>query len=185
MKMAGMVEAATEVYVEIADPAWSGAGLGDLEGRVVACARAALAAAPRGTIPADRPAEIAVLLCDDARMARLNGAFRDKSGPTDVLSFPAGDEPRPEDPTIPVLLGDLAIAFGVSEREARAAGIPLGDHLSHLVVHGILHLLGFDHGTEAEAARMETLEIRVLAGLDVPDPYARLPAIPAPDAVKG
>lgn len=125
---------------------------------------------------------VSILACDDARIATLNAEFRGKPVPTNVLSWPAEDRapdqpgglprlPAPDPDGPPVELGDIALALGVLTREAAEAGKPFEHHLSHLIVHGLLHLLGFDHITDPDAARMEPLETRVLARLGVPDPY--------------
>jgi len=108
---------------------------------------------------------ITLLLTDDASVRELNRDFRHKDSATNVLSFPA--PPNPEDH-----LGDVALAYGVCAREAAEQGKPLGHHLQHLTVHGVLHLLGYDHIGDDEAEVMEGLERAVLAGLGVPDPYA-------------
>ena len=115
--------------------------------------------------------EVSVLLTDDARVRELNRVWRGVDKPTNVLSFPAREpgEPWPSDG--PALLGDVAVALETVLREAAAEGKAPGDHLAHLVVHGMLHLLGHDHEADAEADAMEALEVRVLAGLGVPDPY--------------
>ena len=114
--------------------------------------------------PAQPPAEteMGVMLADDALLHRLNREYRGRDQPTNVLSFAAGE---------PMLLGDVAIAYETTAAEAAAAAKPLGDHLSHLVVHGTLHLLGFDHETTEDAAEMEPLEVRALAALGIADPY--------------
>jgi probable rRNA maturation factor len=111
-----------------------------------------------------------VTLADDAEQRRLNRIYRGKDMPTNVLAFPQGalDPPRSDQP---VLLGDVVLAFETVRREAAEQNKPLENHLRHLVVHGVLHLLGFDHENEAEAAAMEAREINILAGLGVPDPY--------------
>ena len=113
--------------------------------------------------------DIAILLADDARIAELNAAFRGKDGPTNVLSFPAAtgvDAPQSRS------LGDIALAFGVCAREAAEQGKSLAHHLQHLTAHGVLHLLGYDHESDAEAEAMEAKERAILAGLGVADPYA-------------
>jgi probable rRNA maturation factor len=125
--------------------------------------RAIGAAAAMTDAGADR--ELAVMLCDDAAMRDLNGRWRGRPEPTNVLSFPA----VPGTGT----LGDIAIAYETTAREAHAEGKPFGDHLSHLAVHGFLHLLGYDHESDAEAAAMERLETTILARLGIADPYAK------------
>lgn len=127
-------------------------------------ARAALAAA--GALPL--PAEMSITLTDDARIRELNRAWRGLDKPTNVLSFPAADQPEG---VLPHLLGDVIVAFGTLAREAEAEGKAPADHLAHLVVHGTLHLMGFDHETDDEAETMEALERQVLAGLGIADPY--------------
>ena len=125
------------------------------------------AAAIEGTV--DREAEVSVLLCDDAVIAALNGRWRGREEPTNVLSFPA--LPAREVGTA-THLGDIAIACETVAREAGDLGIPVSQHLAHLAVHGFLHLLGYDHVEDGEAERMERLEREILASLGVPDPYA-------------
>lgn len=112
---------------------------------------------------------IVILLADDDSVQALNRDFRAKDYATNVLSFPA-----PKDPTANPegQIGDIALAFGVCAREAAEQGKPLAHHLQHLVAHGVLHLLGYDHEGDEEADAMEALEREILAGLDVPDPYA-------------
>lgn len=149
------------IDVDAEDPAWTQA-LPDAEAIVRVAAEAALAGLPEGAPP---DAGLAVLLADDETVADLNLRYRGKTGPTNVLSFPA--PPNPEDH-----LGDIALAYGVCAREAHEQKKPLKHHLQHLVVHGVLHLVGYDHMTDAEAVAMEGLERDVLAGLGTPDPYA-------------
>jgi len=132
-----------------------------------------------------RPAgfEISLLACDDARIARLNADFRDRPQPTNVLSWPALDlsaQPgeRPLPPPQPALagmvqeLGDIAIAYDTSRREALEQGKRMADHVTHLLVHGCLHLLGYDHIDDADARIMEGLECEILAKLGVANPYS-------------
>jgi len=125
--------------------------------------RAAQLALRRGGCRRQGP-KLSILLASDARLKALNAKFRHKNKPTDVLSF----ETLAVDGSY---VGDLALAYGVSAREARAQGKTLGNHATHLVVHGVLHLLGFDHQTAPAAARMEPLEIAILAELGISDPY--------------
>ncbi|MBA4805391.1 MAG: rRNA maturation RNase YbeY [Brevundimonas sp.] len=142
------------IEVEIEAPAWTA----DLPGAAQTVERAA-AAALGGT-----EGDLVVLLTDDAAVRALNARFRDRDRPTNVLSFPAAASAAPH-------LGDLVLAHGVCAAEAEAQGKSLADHLAHLTVHGVLHLLGRDHEDEAEAEAMEAEERRILAGLGVADPY--------------
>ncbi|HEV2300814.1 MAG TPA: rRNA maturation RNase YbeY [Stellaceae bacterium] len=139
---------------------------------VRAAARRAVARgmADRGWPPPAR-LEVAILLADDSELARLNRRFRGKPGPTNVLSFPASAPGAATAPGTPLVLGDVALALETVVREAAEQQKPLPDHLAHLVVHGVLHLIGYDHHSAADAARMESLEKSILAELGVPDPY--------------
>jgi len=112
--------------------------------------------------------ELAVVLADDATVRALNRRWRDIDAPTNVLSFPAS---RPGPGEAPALLGDIVIAFETTAREAAAENKPFTHHLAHLVVHGFLHLVGYDHQSDDAADAMERLEGRILEGLGVPDPY--------------
>ncbi|KRS14838.1 rRNA maturation factor [Roseovarius atlanticus] len=123
--------------------------------------------------------EIVVLGCDDARIAALNEDFRDKPGPTNVLSWPSeargakvdGAMPEPPEAGPDPELGDIAIAYDTCAKEAEAAGKPMQDHVTHLIVHGILHLLGYDHVRDKDATLMERTEVEILGKLGLPDPY--------------
>jgi probable rRNA maturation factor len=163
-----MPDAATPLVETVVEEArWRSAGLEDIAERA---ARAALAEAGRDP---DRH-EISLLACDDARIASLNADFRQRPQPTNVLSWPAFDAPPQPGPDGERLsLGDLALAYETCAREAAAAGIPLGEHAAHLVVHGVLHLLGHDHDDDAEAEAMEAFETKALARLGLPNPYSR------------
>jgi probable rRNA maturation factor len=112
--------------------------------------------------------EVSVVLTDDARIRALNREWRDIDKPTNVLSFPA---PGGRTAAEPALLGDVVIAYETTAREAAAEAKPFTHHIAHLVVHGFLHLLGYDHESDTEADQMERLETRILALLAVPDPY--------------
>lgn len=112
-----------------------------------------------------------IALSTDANVAALNAAYRGKSTPTNVLSFPAGAKAHEPDAQSR-FLGDIVLAQETVAREADERSLPLDHHVQHLVVHGLLHLLGYDHETEAEALAMEALETRVLNQLGIPDPYA-------------
>ena len=112
-----------------------------------------------------------VALSSDADVAKLNAAYRGKPAPTNVLSFPAGAMARAAT-SQERFLGDIVLAHETVQREAAALGLPFEHHLQHLIVHGLLHLLGFDHETDAEAQAMEALEVRVLSRLGIANPYA-------------
>lgn len=163
--MPGTAPPLVETIVE--DARWQAADLPALAERSAA---AALAAAGRD--PSRH--EISLLACNDARIAALNAGFRGKPRPTNVLSWPAFPGPPPQPAAgAPLFLGDLALAFETCAAEAAEAGIPLPDHAAHLVVHGVLHLLGHDHAEDAAAEAMEALETKALARLGLPDPYSR------------
>lgn len=126
--------------------------------------------------------DIALLACDDARIAELNAQFRGKAQPTNVLSWPAADlsadddggpplPPEP-DPDGEIALGDIAIAWDTCAREAAEQGKPMQDHVTHLIVHGLLHLLGYDHLRDRDATLMEELETRILGTMGLDDPYS-------------
>ncbi len=154
--------------IDIADPSplWR-RHLADVEEHCTAAALAALAGAG---IALGHPAELSIVLGDDRLLRDLNRQWRGIDKPTNVLSFPAL-APAPLPRAAPRLLGDVVLAFETVRDEAADQGKPLADHLRHLVVHGVLHLLGFDHESAGEAARMEALEAAVLARIGVPDPY--------------
>lgn len=149
--------------IDIADDAWL--RVADLEALTERAIGAALDHAR-----ADKNVEIGVLFASDAEAAKMNTQWRHKDYAPNILSFPAPkgmDVPNGEAKP----LGDLILASGTVAREAEEQGKNLTSHLTHLIVHGTLHLLGFDHIEEADARRMETAEIAILAGLGVPDPY--------------
>ena len=129
--------------------------------------RAALAALD--DVGNGRAIEICLVLADDATARRLNCTYRGIDKPTNVLAF-GGYDKAPDGEAAP---GDVVLAHETVAGEARAAGIALADHVSHLVVHGVLHLLGHDHERPAEARRMRLAEVAILAGLGVADPYRR------------
>jgi probable rRNA maturation factor len=114
---------------------------------------------------------LGLILTDDAEQRRLNRTYRGKDAPTNVLAFALCDPAADPAAGAPVLLGDIVLAFETVEREAVEQHKKLADHLAHLAVHGVLHLLGFDHQSEAEAAGMEAREVQILKILGVPDPY--------------
>jgi probable rRNA maturation factor len=154
---------AISAEVSVDCPAWLSA-CPDAEELAEAAARAALAGRAGRLI-------VGIVLSDDAAQQELNRTYRGKDVPTNVLSFSLADPVASRPAGAPILLGDVILAFETVVREAAAQHKPLPDHLRHLVVHGVLHLLGFDHETEADAAVMEAREVEILTGLGVPDPY--------------
>ena len=151
------------IAVVVAAPEWRRR----LRGAASVARKAADAALRAG--PGRRGGELSVVLADNRLSRRLNRTWRGKDKPTNVLSFPAADDAAPK--SAPALLGDVIIAGGVTADEAAAQGKRLSAHLTHLVVHGVLHLLGHDHERDADARRMEALEVRILRGLGVANPY--------------
>jgi probable rRNA maturation factor len=155
--------AVPDIEIILDEPAWT-EDVADAPARARKAAEAALAGCG-----AAAGAGLCVVLADDAVVRDLNRRFRSQDKPTNVLAFPSGapDGAFPEES----VLGDIILARETCRREAEAQGKPLTDHLAHLVVHGVLHLLGRDHQTEAEAERMEDEERAILDGIGVPDPY--------------
>lgn len=147
--------------------------LPDLRDRIDSASRAAVAMAGHKPM---RQAELSVLLTDDKRIRIVNRDWRGFDKATNVLSFPAVPVDRLAQSPV---LGDLVLAYETLEREAREEGKTLADHLSHLVIHGLLHLLGEDHETVPDAERMEALEIAALARLGIADPYADSDPLPS------
>ncbi len=145
------------IEIEIEDPSWV-----DADENLEALARISAAAALSKFAASG---DVAILLTDDGKLAELNAIFRKQAKPTNVLAFPAGEGADNH-------LGDIALAFGVCADEAKTQGKSMAAHLQHLVTHGVLHLLGYDHETDAQASEMEGLERVILAGLGVSDPYA-------------
>lgn len=161
-----------EIIVSIEAGPWAAAlpGVEDRCRRVAAIALST-GAALCGDLPLER-AELSLVLADDAMARTLNRRYRGIDKPTNVLSFAAiDDQDRPEPDEAPLLLGDVVVAFETAATEAEAEGKPLENHLAHLTVHGVLHLLGFDHMEDCEAEEMEHLERSILGMLDIADPY--------------
>jgi probable rRNA maturation factor len=152
------VPSVLEVEVVEDDGDWP--DLPNAEGLIV---RAATAVADE--LRRAKPGSVVVALSSDANVAVLNGQFRGKPKPTNVLSFPAGDG-VPDG-----FLGDVILACETVYREADEQGVPVAHHVQHLVVHGILHLLGYDHISAEDAERMEALEISILSKLGIANPY--------------
>lgn len=160
--MVGMMDRIIDVRVD--DAAWRPA---------LSNAKTLVRRAARATLADETDAiELVVVLTDNAAIRELNRQWRKKDKSTNVLSFPlAADDAPPPAPGEPRHLGDVVLARETIATEARAQGKTLGDHFTHLVVHGVLHLLGHDHINNAEAKRMEGLEIAILAKLGVANPY--------------
>lgn len=146
---------AARITLLIEEPKWKRPA--SLAPKLKKAAMAALRSAGKG-----RRGGVTILLTGDDRLKQLNREFRGKNKATNVLSFPAPDESY---------LGDIAIAWGVSMREAGQTGKSMPDHACHLAVHGMLHLLGYDHETDKDAKVMEPLEVKILKGLGIADPY--------------
>ena len=147
------------IDIQVDEPRWR-----KVRGLSARLRRATELALRRGK--AGKSSALTILLTDDARLKALNRNFRGKNKPTNVLSFPS-------DAADGVYLGDIALAYDVTATEARAGGKRFVDHAMHLTVHGVLHLLGFDHETDRAAGVMEPLETRILGELGIADPYAR------------
>jgi probable rRNA maturation factor len=154
----GSQQAGPTVDISIQSPLWND------HNSEATVRRAIAAAAPRDT----QDAELSVLLTDDAEIRTLNAQWRQQDKPTNVLSFPVPDTGSGQSR----LLGDIVIAYETTAREAESEHKPFEHHLSHLTVHGFLHLLGYDHESDDEAETMERLEREILARLDIADPYA-------------
>ena len=163
------------VDIVIEDDRWEAFGLEALADRAIRAAMDEVGLQPLGFT-------LCLMGCDDARILELNGDFRGKAKPTNVLSWPSDerrataeggvpDAPEPGDDDDAESLGDIAISYDTCALEATEAGKPMADHVTHLVVHGFLHLLGYDHIRDADATLMEATEVRILARLGLSDPY--------------
>lgn len=164
-----MSDTAIEVDIIVEDTRWDVAGLPALAEKATSALAAHLGLAGY---------QVSILACDDPRIAALNADFRAKPTPTNVLSWPSdergaetdGGNPAAPDPTEPEL-GDIAIAYDTCATEAQLAGKPLSDHVTHLIIHGTLHLLGYDHERDADATLMEDIETQILGKMGLSDPY--------------
>jgi probable rRNA maturation factor len=162
-----------EVTVDVAEESAAWQTLAD----AAAICRGAALAALDAAVPALGESELSIVLGDDALLHELNRRWRDKDTPTNVLSFPAQDFTAallatPPGEALP--LGDVVLAYETIAGEAVEQGKALADHLAHLVVHGVLHLVGYDHEATEEAERMEALERTVLSGIGIADPYREI-----------
>jgi probable rRNA maturation factor len=138
---------------------------------------AAAALVRHGRLRKHGPLAAAIALSSDAHVASLNATFRGKDKPTNVLSFPANAASVTISPSAagePIFIGDVILALETITTEAAELAIPLSHHLQHLTIHGLLHLMGYDHETEPDAVEMETLETAILVSIAIPDPYAEL-----------
>jgi len=153
-----------EIDIRIASSAWRAA----LPNPAAAVRRAAKAAL-KAELPAKARTSLSILLTDDDEMRKLNAGWRAKDKPTNVLSFPAENAVDPAKP--PAYLGDVALGLATCKREAREQKKTLADHVAHLTVHGVLHLIGYDHMDDDQAEAMEPLETEILAGMGIADPY--------------
>lgn len=143
--------------------------LGDVEALARRAADAAISVAP----DVGGELAVAVLLTDDAAMREINKDWRDQDKPTNVLSFPAAAHPGMPGPRH---IGDVVLAFETTQREAVDEGKTIEAHASHLIVHGVLHCLGYDHETDEQAEEMEALEVSALEGIGYDDPYSETAA---------
>lgn len=158
----------------IEDPRWSDFGFAPIAERAVGAALHHLELPPEAC-------EISIVACDDARIAALNADFRGKLQSTNVLSWPEAERGAQQDGAMPMRpaadhfghypLGDIAIAYETCAAEAVAANTPMADHVSHLIVHGTLHLLGYDHNRDKDATLMEGFETQILGNMGLSDPY--------------
>jgi probable rRNA maturation factor len=153
--------------LEIEDPRWPQA-----LPKIAELLEKAIALALSDVDDRSRTIEVGVRLVDDGTIQGLNRDWRGRDKPTNVLSFPLGDPAPVDEPDFPWLIGDIVMSFDTMKAEAARDGKPLEHHVVHLALHAALHLIGHDHEDEAEAEAMEAAEIKLLAGLGIPDPYA-------------
>jgi len=181
MKKINMKRKKPQISLEIASVSWT--RLKGLKKRVEAATELTLASLPENLLAAASKAEIVLLLTTDKAVQKLNRNFRGLDKPTNVLSFPSFSRrelSREAKGEGEVHVGDLAMAYGTIQKEAKCEDKLLLDHVTHLVIHGILHLFGFDHNTSSKAARMEKLERELMVSLGLLDPYALLPSSKPP-----
>lgn len=163
-----MIDVALEIAVMVEDATWQ-AKIARLKNPILRAVQATILT--QNKLRLKHPHyEINIVLVDDMEIKKLNAQHRGKDYATNVLSFPL--ERDPPAPGMPVMLGDVVLTHGVIAAEAKAAQKTFTNHVLHLVVHGVLHICGYDHMTNAQARTMERLERDILAGLDLPNPYA-------------
>lgn len=163
------------LVIEVEAAGWK--KLKGLEKRLNSAALLTLSALPETLLPVAAKAQMTLLLTTDKAVQALNRDFRAKDKPTNVLSFPQFERKdlvkigRLDTGKEGIYVGDIAVAYATVVKEAKAEGKSVVDHLTHLLIHGLLHLFGYDHDTDSKAARMERLEREIMATLGLPDPY--------------
>lgn len=161
-----------EIYIDVREAFW-----GDLKFDATGLCRTAAAEAIASAQDISGAVEISVVLADDAFVRELNRTWRNTDAPTNVLAFPCSGGDESAGIGAERLLGDVIVAFQTTQREADELHLPLEHHFAHLIIHGVLHLLGYDHIDDGDAALMEKLEIATLARLGVGNPYEEGPGI--------
>lgn len=168
-------KALPRLHIEIDSKSWG--KVKGLEKRLQEAASLTLDSLPEALLPAAAKAQATLLLTTDGAVQRLNREFRNKDKTTNVLSFPQFDRrdlPKAAKCIGDIYVGDIAVAYGTVVKEAKAEGKAVLDHLTHLLIHGLLHLFGYDHDTNSKATRMERLERELMAALGLPDPYVMI-----------
>lgn len=169
--MTSAVEINHEIDIAVQDPIWE--SLGDIDTLIYQAVEKALSSAIMPKFAFGKALEVSVVLANDDLVQVLNREYREKDKPTNVLTFASMDSDDFEEIMLmePLNIGDVILSYQTIERECQEQGKFLLDHINHLVVHGTLHLLGYDHINDDEATDMETLEIRILEQLGVQNPY--------------
>lgn len=160
------------IDVSVQDPIWE--TIPEIEPLAQDIVTTTLTMAPLPKPVQDKQLEVSIVLANDTLIQLLNNEYRTQDKPTNVLSFATLDDPTPDlpdDEQTPLHLGDVMLAYQTIEREAKEQGKYLQDHITHLMIHGTLHLLGYDHESEDDANVMETLEIRILEKKGIQNPY--------------
>jgi len=160
---------ACDIDISVQDPAWETRRKG-IEKEVLGVAELTLKTAILPKIAIGRPLEASIVLANNDLLQVLNREYREKDKPTNILTFAAIDSEEPYNEGV-LSLGDVILSFEVIKKEAIEKNVPFMDHVKHLVAHGVLHLLGYDHEDDNDATDMETLEIRILEQLGIQNPY--------------
>ncbi len=155
-----------EISIDVRDAFWD-----DVKFDVTRLCRTAAAEAIASAQETSGEVEISIVLADDAFVRELNRTWRNMDVPTNVLAFPCSGGGESAGVGAKRLLGDVIVAFQTTQREAVELHLPLEHHFAHLIIHGVLHLLGYDHIDDGDAARMQKLEVKALARLGIGDPY--------------